>query len=1109
MTTFYVSNLGNDSWSGTSTSAPWATVNHVNSKLDDGTIGAGDSVLFRRGDDFSGRMWLNKSGASGSPITFGAYGSGAKPGITGTSSRPSCCEFRENASYITLDNLRFHHSSQVGIFFRQGYTSQHIIIQNCEVHDVAIGLWAIGGPDDLLITYTYFHDINDMVVNTVGGDDDFGASAMLFANGNNIEISYCETYNCIGPSEDYGHDGSSVEFYPGSTGVVTNVEVHHNYFHDNWILTEVGGKTGGRCSYVTYHHNVCVNYHGRAFTLHLSDGAGQYGTSMDNIVVENNTFYDIYADNIDPYSHAFIDCNGTANDNIFLFRNNIVYQDNGSMYQGNDTWGHYYNIWYGGISRNATLRTGELNQNPLFVDRASRDFHLQSGSPAIDSGTNTGYSIDYDGNSIPQNGTYDMGAFEYMAGVPGTGYVHAYTRNLFIADDPGDAFIGGLASQIYEDVFKTDEAAPLSNPRTCEPGPGQLTVVQEYHNMWISQGRLLWNSPLTNYGWSFMGWVHNTTLSRANGRSAMIEAYITNDAGWLMGLNSTIGLPGVPANYAHAMYLDAGGAGTILNEDGGEIYSGYNLSSNYTWMIIMGATRTKYLLYDESAGTWEVLWISADTTAGVYHAMANYQGAGYITALRALNQPSPWNEDRAYATGSVATPSLGQQFYHKPDTFMEFTITAMPAPGEALQVAFRYQDSGNMWFVEIGASTGGIRLVQRESSSNTYRITQSSGAAVGSRLVVKAKGNDYSLWHNGVLVGQFTSSGFLSNEDSVRYGGWSGIDGGAISDLIAWPTTPVASEYPDGLKPFGSTVFCAAGGLSAAGQHAGVFEVDVPISTQVADLSVQRLKGDAYELIGGNINAAAGDLAASGEGASTAHGAVTVATAVATLAANGQSPSVGGQNTVSAALASLALSAETGRANRLLDILCQVGSLVATGEDFTTKSTRIIAQSTGAINGLNALIAGQAADARIDTKQYMYPAAIIVRGDWLTDDGSPNSLWERIDEDTPDDSDYIKSARDPASSVVVFKLSGALDPGYHTNHILKYRYAREGLDAGDVTVQLREGYVSEGSPGTLIAEWTHTNVGTTPVRAYQRLSQATAANITDYRDLYVRIVASV
>ncbi|HEY5462719.1 MAG TPA: hypothetical protein VIJ95_05630, partial [Hanamia sp.] len=79
-TTYYVSNSGNDNNSGTSASSPWQTLNKVNSF---NKFSPGDNILFNSGNTFYGSITVSNSGASGNPITFGAYGSGAKPIITG------------------------------------------------------------------------------------------------------------------------------------------------------------------------------------------------------------------------------------------------------------------------------------------------------------------------------------------------------------------------------------------------------------------------------------------------------------------------------------------------------------------------------------------------------------------------------------------------------------------------------------------------------------------------------------------------------------------------------------------------------------------------------------------------------------------------------------------------------------------------------------------------------------------------------------------------------------------------------------------------------------------------------------------------------------------
>lgn len=79
--TYYVDSFGGSDLSitPTSSSTPWQTIAKVNSS----TFNPGDNVLFKAGDTWREQLTVPSSGASGTPITFGSYGSGAQPIITG------------------------------------------------------------------------------------------------------------------------------------------------------------------------------------------------------------------------------------------------------------------------------------------------------------------------------------------------------------------------------------------------------------------------------------------------------------------------------------------------------------------------------------------------------------------------------------------------------------------------------------------------------------------------------------------------------------------------------------------------------------------------------------------------------------------------------------------------------------------------------------------------------------------------------------------------------------------------------------------------------------------------------------------------------------------
>jgi parallel beta-helix repeat protein len=80
--TYYIStSSGNDSNDGLSPATPWLTITKVNSSM--ASLVPGSAVKFNKGNTFYGEIIPATSGSSGLPITFGAYGTGAAPIITG------------------------------------------------------------------------------------------------------------------------------------------------------------------------------------------------------------------------------------------------------------------------------------------------------------------------------------------------------------------------------------------------------------------------------------------------------------------------------------------------------------------------------------------------------------------------------------------------------------------------------------------------------------------------------------------------------------------------------------------------------------------------------------------------------------------------------------------------------------------------------------------------------------------------------------------------------------------------------------------------------------------------------------------------------------------
>lgn len=83
--TYYVDNRnGDDANDGLSPKSAWKTLDKVNSI----TFQPGEYVLFKRGGIWHRILEVSSSGSSGNPVTFGAYGEGNKPVLTGRGSVP-------------------------------------------------------------------------------------------------------------------------------------------------------------------------------------------------------------------------------------------------------------------------------------------------------------------------------------------------------------------------------------------------------------------------------------------------------------------------------------------------------------------------------------------------------------------------------------------------------------------------------------------------------------------------------------------------------------------------------------------------------------------------------------------------------------------------------------------------------------------------------------------------------------------------------------------------------------------------------------------------------------------------------------------------------------
>lgn len=124
-------------------------------------------------------------------------------------------------------------------------------------------------------------------------------------------------------------------------------------------------------------------------------------------------------------------------------------------------------------------------------------------------------------------------------------------------------------------------------------------------------------------------------------------------------------------------------------------------------------------------------------------------------------------------------------------------------------------------------------------------------------------------------------------------------------------------------------------------------------------------------------------------------------------------------------------------------------------------------------------------------------------GGWKDNTGGTTSLFAKVAKYFVDDSTYVEGNPGSVGDTLKLKLE---PPTFEQNDELyvDYRVSKQPITSTtnvDVTVRLVEGT-------TTIAEWTHTNVGFTPVSYSQLLTSPQAASITDFTNLYLVMISN-
>lgn len=394
--TYYVAVTGSDTSGDGSQAHPWATIQHAATQ-----VSAGDTVLINPGS-YSGGIHVEAGGTAAEPVIYQATGAGV---IVEGSGGERDAFFIDQADYVTVEGLVIQHADRAGMRISQ---SHHVTVRNMTFADN--GRWGL------------FTDFSDYTL--VEDSESYGAALE-----HGIYISNSSDYPTIRRNRLHHNHGCGLhmngDISMGGDGIISFGLVEDNIIFENGL----GGGSAINMDGVTdtvVRNNLLYDNHASGISLYQIDG----GSGSTNNRVLNNTI-------LMPSDGRWAINIPEANDTNNQLFNNILYS---------------YHGWRGSISIATPTLPGFESDYNVLVDRLSTDsgdtvislaewqalgydahsisatpeqlfqypagdnYHLRSGSPAVDSGVLLIDVIDdLEGNLRPLGSQYDIGAYEFAA----------------------------------------------------------------------------------------------------------------------------------------------------------------------------------------------------------------------------------------------------------------------------------------------------------------------------------------------------------------------------------------------------------------------------------------------------------------------------------------------------------------------------------------------------------------------------------------------------------------------------------------------------------------------------------------------------------------------
>lgn len=426
---------------------PWQTIGYAATQLE-----AGDTLYVRGGTYYESNITFANSGTASAAITLTNY-AGETVIIDGSLSGDVYSGFwiDQTPGYYTIDGFTIRNMPSRGMstYGDTAVPYQGITIRNSSFHNNGWNGLELAAVDGFLVENIVSHDNDYYGLNITGSKDGTLSAANGVVTGSSFynhtstqghgvainqghhitvtqSIAYHNTMHGFDVSDwpkygDLSHDilvSDNFSYDNGIAGFAINSSSHHVTFQRNiawqngaeWAAT--GGGSGfwcyAGCWHVEWVHNVAIENKEAGFWVEKEE-VGDYGTLEDTLLVfKNNITTNNNPQNLWDWAPGLVveALTGPQSWQLIAVNNDwhvlpgaaIAVHDQGTEYSP-------------AAINSSTFQTGNISVDPLFLNPSEPDVHLQTGSPAIDSGVDIG--LFYLGTA-PDMGVYETNALTFL-----------------------------------------------------------------------------------------------------------------------------------------------------------------------------------------------------------------------------------------------------------------------------------------------------------------------------------------------------------------------------------------------------------------------------------------------------------------------------------------------------------------------------------------------------------------------------------------------------------------------------------------------------------------------------------------------------------------------